>query len=148
MKGKSMKNVDLIIKKDCLISRWNEQNNSEDCPDFVLQAGADKYFRLQWPDHVNIPRFNRDADIYGPFDNQAEAIAYRDNEYTICPDCDSCPVAGKRFILTTGHAASSYGQPVLVDTETGQAYGKGDILPDGTPAIDYYEELAGQEDSD
>ena len=29
---------------------------------------------------------------------------------------------------TADHAASSYGQPVLVDTETGAAYGPGDLL--------------------
>lgn len=29
---------------------------------------------------------------------------------------------------TTDHAASSYGQPVLVDDETGTAYGSGDLL--------------------
>lgn len=29
---------------------------------------------------------------------------------------------------TTDHAASSYGQPVLVDDETGIAYGPGDLL--------------------
>jgi len=29
---------------------------------------------------------------------------------------------------TTDHASSSYGQPVLVDDETGVAYGSGDIL--------------------
>ena len=28
-----------------------------------------------------------------------------------------------RYELTTEHAASSYGIPVLVDTETGEAYG-------------------------
>jgi len=32
------------------------------------------------------------------------------------------------LIYTTDHAASSYGQPVLVDTETGVAYGSGDLL--------------------
>lgn len=32
------------------------------------------------------------------------------------------------LIYTTNHAASSYGQPVLVDTETGIAYGPGDLL--------------------
>ena len=30
--------------------------------------------------------------------------------------------------LTTEHAASSYGQPVLVDHATGDAYGPGDVL--------------------
>lgn len=30
--------------------------------------------------------------------------------------------------LTTEHAASSYGQPVLVNRGTGEAYGPGDIL--------------------
>lgn len=29
---------------------------------------------------------------------------------------------------TTDHAASSYGQPVLVDTDTNAAYGSGDLL--------------------
>jgi len=52
----------------------------------------------------------------------------------------------KEYILTTEHAASSYGQPVLVNTETGQAYGEGDILPDGTPAATKYEELRQQDD--
>ena len=36
--------------------------------------------------------------------------------------------------LSTDHAASSYGQPVLVNLDTGDAYGPGDILqypPDG-----------------
>ena len=32
------------------------------------------------------------------------------------------------WILTTDHAASSYGQPVLVHRSTGEAYGPGDIL--------------------
>jgi len=52
----------------------------------------------------------------------------------------------KKYILTTEHAASSYGQPVLVDTETGQAYGRADILPDGTPAAAKYKELRQQDD--
>jgi hypothetical protein len=30
--------------------------------------------------------------------------------------------------LTTEHAASSYGQPVLVNRGTGEAFGPGDIL--------------------
>jgi hypothetical protein len=30
--------------------------------------------------------------------------------------------------LTTDHSASSYGQPVLVNRGTNEAYGKGDIL--------------------
>jgi len=38
--------------------------------------------------------------------------------------------------LTTNHAASSYGQPVLVDDDD-TPYGVGDILPDGTHAIMY-----------
>lgn len=29
---------------------------------------------------------------------------------------------------TTDHASSSYGQPVLIDDETGAAYGPGDLL--------------------
>lgn len=47
-----------------------------------------------------------------------------------------------RYILTTEHAASSYEQPVLVDTETNIAYGLADILPDGTPAVQLYEQLS------
>ena len=39
------------------------------------------------------------------------------------------------YRLTTDHAASSYGYPVLVGGD-GQAYGPGDLLPDGTPAAD------------
>lgn len=35
---------------------------------------------------------------------------------------------------TTDHAASSYGQPVLVDDETGTAYGPGDLLTAGQTA--------------
>ena len=34
----------------------------------------------------------------------------------------------KTWELTTEHAASSYGQPVLVNRATGEAYGPGDIL--------------------
>ena len=33
--------------------------------------------------------------------------------------------------LTTDHAQSSYGQPVLVDPETSQAFGPADMLPHG-----------------
>lgn len=51
-----------------------------------------------------------------------------------------------RYILTTEHAASSYNQPVLVDTETNIAYGTADILPDDTPAIQLYEQLSQNED--
>ena len=45
------------------------------------------------------------------------------------------------WILTTNHAASSYGQPVLVNRGSGEAYGKGDIVKpypswDYTPARD------------
>ncbi len=32
-----------------------------------------------------------------------------------------------RWELTTDHAASSYGQPVLVNHDTGEAFGPGDI---------------------
>jgi hypothetical protein len=39
----------------------------------------------------------------------------------------------KTYRLTTNHAASSYGQPVLVD-EAGTAYGPNDILPTGEGA--------------
>ncbi|TKJ35805.1 MAG: hypothetical protein CEE38_14470 [Planctomycetes bacterium B3_Pla] len=46
-----------------------------------------------------------------------------------------------RYTLTTEHSQSSYGQPVLVDLDTGQAYGVADVLPDGRPAIELYEEL-------
>ncbi|MBU4056231.1 MAG: hypothetical protein KKA41_17890 [Proteobacteria bacterium] len=46
-----------------------------------------------------------------------------------------------RYILTTEHSTSSYGIPVLVDTATGEAYGRGDILPDGTPASELYRKL-------
>lgn len=34
------------------------------------------------------------------------------------------------FYLTTDHAASSYGVPVLVDPDTNVAYGPNDKLPD------------------
>jgi hypothetical protein len=40
----------------------------------------------------------------------------------------------KTYRLTTNHAASSYGQPVLVD-EAGTAYGPNDILPTGEGAV-------------
>lgn len=52
-----------------------------------------------------------------------------------------------QYILTTEHAASSYGQPVLVDTKTNIAYGTADILPDGTPAAELYEQLSCCEES-
>jgi len=39
-----------------------------------------------------------------------------------------------------------YDQPVLVDTETNIAYGLADILPDGTPAVQLYEQLSRAED--
>ena len=52
-----------------------------------------------------------------------------------------------RYILTTEHAASSYGQPVLVDTETNIAYGIADILPDGRSAALLYEQLSCCEES-
>ena len=32
------------------------------------------------------------------------------------------------WILTTDHSASSYGQPVLVNRGTGEAFGPGDVL--------------------
>jgi len=48
------------------------------------------------------------------------------------------------FCLTTEHSASSYGQPVLVDTETGIAYGIGDILPDGRLAAEVYADLGAE----
>ena len=34
----------------------------------------------------------------------------------------------KGYILTTDHSASSYGQPVLVNLKTGEAYGPMDIF--------------------
>ena len=37
----------------------------------------------------------------------------------------------QRFELTTEHAAASYGQPVLVDRETGEAYGPADLVEIG-----------------
>ena len=51
-----------------------------------------------------------------------------------------------RYILTTEHAASSYGQPVVVDTKTGTAYGIADVLPDGRPAAHVYKQLSKIED--
>ena len=58
----------------------------------------------------------------------------------------------ERYVLSTEHSASSYGRPVLVDTETREAYGRGDILPDGRPASEVYaalemEKKQGGEDS-
>jgi len=48
-----------------------------------------------------------------------------------------------RYQLTTDHAMSSYGQPVLVDEER-NAYGALDVLPDGEAAASYVErELRG-----
>ncbi|MBU4302682.1 MAG: hypothetical protein KKE79_04345 [Actinobacteria bacterium] len=35
---------------------------------------------------------------------------------------------GERFELSTEHAASSYGQPVVVDRETGEAIGAADLV--------------------
>jgi hypothetical protein len=35
---------------------------------------------------------------------------------------------GERFYLTTEHSASSYGIPVLVDRETGEAIGPADLI--------------------
>lgn len=37
-------------------------------------------------------------------------------------------------VLTTEHATSSYGYPVLLDTQTDIAYGAGDNLPSGDKA--------------
>ena len=47
----------------------------------------------------------------------------------------------ERYVLSTEHSASSYGQPVLVDTETREAYGRGDILPEGRLASEVYAAL-------
>ena len=47
-----------------------------------------------------------------------------------------------QYILTTEHPLSTDGQPVLVDVESGQAYGQTDTLPDNTPAKIKYEELS------
>lgn len=44
----------------------------------------------------------------------------------------------RTYRLTTDHAASSYGVPVLVD-EDGVAYGPDDYLPDGRHAWEYVE---------
>jgi hypothetical protein len=44
------------------------------------------------------------------------------------------------WILSDEHLASSYGKPVLVDQETGKAYGPDDILqvnPGGNPVPGY-----------
>jgi len=38
---------------------------------------------------------------------------------------------GQRFELTRGHSTSSYGLPVLVDRETGEAIGKADLVEVG-----------------
>ncbi len=48
-----------------------------------------------------------------------------------------------RYLLTTEHAASSYGQPVLVERDTGHAYGVAEVLPNGTPAVKLYRALMG-----
>jgi len=40
------------------------------------------------------------------------------------------------WVLTTEHSASSYGQPVLVNRHTGDAYGKHDIVQ-AYPSWDY-----------
>ena len=34
----------------------------------------------------------------------------------------------ERIYLTTEHPSSNYGIPVLVDRETGQAFGRGDLI--------------------
>lgn len=51
-----------------------------------------------------------------------------------------------RYILTTEHAASSYGQPVLVRTTDQTAYGAKDLIDDGLfgilPAVDVVREFA------
>jgi len=49
-----------------------------------------------------------------------------------CPHLPPVP-----YHLTTDHAASSYGQPVLVDNN-GNAYGPDDICPTGEPAKYYW----------
>jgi len=38
-----------------------------------------------------------------------------------------------------------WGVPVLVDTDTGQTYGRGDVLPDGRQAAEVYAELEREE---
>ena len=50
-----------------------------------------------------------------------------------------------RYELSTEHSASSYGIPVLVDKETKKTYGRGDLLPDGRPAIAVIEELEAED---
>ena len=39
----------------------------------------------------------------------------------------------ERYILTTDHPASHYGQPALVDMQTGQAIGTSDLMPELNP---------------
>lgn len=43
---------------------------------------------------------------------------------------------GCDYTLTTEHAASSYGVPVLIDVASGNAYGPADTLPSGKRAAD------------
>jgi hypothetical protein len=38
------------------------------------------------------------------------------------------PAQHQRWVLTTNHPASSYGEPVLIHPGTGKGYGPGDIL--------------------
>ena len=60
------------------------------------------------------------------------------NSDSSSPDRDSQPETAYR--VTTDHAASSYGQPVLV-APNGTAYGPGDTLPDGRPAAEVIGQL-------
>ncbi|MFW6113348.1 MAG: hypothetical protein ACOC78_00290 [Actinomycetota bacterium] len=46
-----------------------------------------------------------------------------------------------RYTLSTEHSASSYGIPVLMDTKTGEVYGRGDTLPDGRRALEVFAEI-------
>lgn len=54
---------------------------------------------------------------------------------------------GPSWVLTTEHAASSHGDPVLVDEHTGTAYGPGDILPDGRLAFEAVEAVGDTADA-
>lgn len=50
----------------------------------------------------------------------------------------------ERFYLTSEHPSSKYGLPVLVDRETGKAFGRGDLVfieGRAVAAVDIYQEL-------
>ncbi|MBA7629774.1 hypothetical protein ES703_37278 [subsurface metagenome] len=83
---------------------------------------------------IQLAQLGETADLFDRIDFMAEQIL------------STASIAMLRYILTTEHAASSYNQPVLVDTETNIAYGTADVLPDGTPAMQLYEKLSQSED--